>query len=278
MKRRNIIYVLLASVALLFAACNKQVTPEGGTLQIYNLSDYQNEKFDNPVPFDKVILGTPLMFVVKNADADVYSLWMGATGADYELRDSSSRIEEPDTNFVSRNSKGLSMTKNNKGEIARQGTYLFPGDFELVVLARNIYNKGADFEQTEMRQNITVVDTTCVLFGAPGDGEYRFEFTGSNGVGIPLSDVRFRTPSRNEVIVELNYNARQMTNDGTDISMAIKAGRASIWVDSEKLPFENDAYQWKNVNLKQEGGISLTVKASPGFEREYKISARNANF
>ena len=263
MKRRNIIYVLLASAAMLFAACNKQVAP-GGSLQIYQVGDYELG-IDKPLADgEKLYAGTAMMFVVKNGDGDVYTLWKGDKSSDYANRIVST-TKEGDENFVGENLIGLIMSKTEGGQFVVKSNYEEPGEYTATLVGRNIYEKGAKYKEMIYTKNVVVVDTACFLFHPdPKNSAYRFVFTTPSNTKATYEEL----PGNK---IQPKFKPDVMAS-AKSVSMNVAAGDASIWWNGAMLPYNQDRgyYQWQGVDFTVEQ--QLTVKArSAGYERTYTM-------
>lgn len=266
MKRRNIIYTLLASTAVLFAACNKQEAPSGA-LQIFQSGDYDAGELGNPLSEnDAIYTGITMAFVVEGADGDVYSLWLGDTvaGTNFGDKDLAANKENPDKNYVAENAKGVAMSLAN-GKFFAKAFYENPGVFQTTMVGRNIYDKGDSYKEMTYTRNVTVLDSTAILFHSEETRtDYRFRFTTP-----ALRHTKFTLLPGNKVQASFKQEGMANVKNG---KMQIRAGKASVWFNGEELPYNEDGayYSWEGVNFEVEN--TLVVKArSEGFEREYTI-------
>ncbi|MCL2327355.1 MAG: hypothetical protein FWC39_02450 [Bacteroidetes bacterium] len=259
MKRRNIIYVLLASVALLFAACNKQVAPSG-SLQIYQTGDY-DLGIDKPLADgERIYSNVVMVFVAKDADGDVYSLWKGDKASDYKNA-RISETKEGDENFVGANPTGVAMTKS-KGQFMVKTFYDEPGEYTATLVGRNIYEKGAEYKETIYTKNVVVVDTACFLDLL--NSTHRFRFSAP-------ADANTKVEQLPGYKIQPYFKASVMAS-ASNASMQISAGKASIWYNGVELPYNTSRgyYTWSNVDLTS--AKELVIKArSEGFERTYTV-------
>jgi hypothetical protein len=261
MNRRNIIYVSIASLALLFAACNKQEAPEG-VLKIYTPLDYALDN-DNPVAeTDTLYTGVNMTFVVKNATGDTYSLWLGEDSSDYNNRRVSETMEG-DTNFVRHNPRGLVMKQANNDFVV-ETAYTQPGEFVTTLVGRNIYEKGAEYKEMTVTRRVVVADTACFLFHPDASrGDYVFAFTKPR--------VMFTTFEELAGFKIQPYFEANVMSQATAVSMNLQAGAATIEATGGNLEFfpKTGIYQWTGVDMTQEQTITLTSRS--GYSRTYTI-------
>jgi len=263
MKRRNIIYVLLASAAVLFAACNKQEAP-GGSLQIYQTGDY-TLGLDKPLPDgERIYTDISMAFVVKNGDGDTYSLWLGEPKSDYEEEyRRASENKEGDKNFVSANTKGLAMSKQNNGDFMVKTFYANPGEFKITLVGRNIYEKGAEYKEMTYTKNVVVVDTVCSLFPSQPSTSYRFVFMTPSA-----SNAKYERQLDNKIQPCFKHDAMA---SATNVSMNIAAGKASILWNDEPLPYNSmrSYYELRGADFTKEN--KLTVVSRSDYKCTYTV-------
>lgn len=261
MNKRNIIYVSFASLALLFAACNKQETPDG-VLKIYNPLDY-SLGIDNPVSESDILYTDVRMtFVVKNATGDTYSLWLGESASDYNNRRISETMEG-DTNLVGENTRGLAMKKTTD-DFVIETAYTEPGEFVTTLVGRNIYEKGAEYKEMTVTRRVTVVDTACFLFHSDASrGDYRFAFTRPR--------VMFTTFEELPGFKIQPYFEASVMSQAEAVSMNLQAGAATIEATGGTLTYYplTGIYQWVGVDMTVSQTITLTSRS--GYSRTYTI-------
>ncbi|MDR2963552.1 MAG: hypothetical protein LBU90_08000 [Bacteroidales bacterium] len=262
MKRPNIIFVSLASLALLFAACNKKEAPSG-TLKLYTPYNY-GLGIDEPIP-DGELLYTdiPLAFVVKGGDGDTYSLWMGTPSSDYSKRRTSEQ-QSGDQNFVEMNTSGIFMKKTNDDFVV-QNYFDEPGEFTMTLVARNIYEMGTEYKETIYQKHVTVVDTACFLFVSdPNNTAYRFVFT------TPAARYASFTVTGTTIQPLFDAGANGMNLAGS-VSMNIAAGNASIVFNGVALPYNAQRRYYTLTGADFTKPNTLTVVSRSNYTRDYTI-------
>ncbi|MDR1762290.1 MAG: hypothetical protein LBR55_07555 [Bacteroidales bacterium] len=290
MKKRNIMYILLASMAVLALACNKQETPTGGSLNrgdgtysIYDSKDFLLNRTNPLKEGDTIYCGALMSFALNNADADVYSFWSGApniynfwtgeftsSGADYEKRNEAIE-KEGDENFVKLNNYGLPMTKKN-GEFVREAfAYTTPGDFTITIVGRNTYDMGDSYTEHIEQINVAVRDSNTNLFGEGLFYQFLYyQYNGSLGLSPGQSAGSIEQMPNNEIQPCLNAANMGKANN---VSFAIKAGRTKLFVDGDPVEVDNSKqwYALKNIDLSTTAKEIVVKAQSPGYERTYTL-------
>jgi hypothetical protein len=117
--------VVLISLLFLFTGCKEELDkPQGGFSWYYQ--DDADKTNSNP---SVVQVGDPLIFESNSSDADYCIVWTGDDGHDYNKRNLSQDVSNPDTSYVEENHVGITL-KDDNGVLKTKNpySYKYPGD------------------------------------------------------------------------------------------------------------------------------------------------------
>ena len=271
MKKLNIFYVLIvACAAMVFTSCKDEPVPTSD-LTWYITEDFNLNRV-NPQPLT-VHVGQNITFMSKKSDGDVYVVWPGDEGFNYNKRNLSTAQAKDTVNNVVNKNKGISMYKNAQGEWINRYSYNYakPGTYTVYLSVRNVFDNGLKYTEALDSAVITVIDTANALFGLD-QAKYKFvpfykyvnTVDGKTKTAIVQSSNIVTSGST--VTIKLPYEA-----DVTNLEIFMKADKSTISVNEGTVTYneEDKAYTWKGslatsktITVTSQGGVSATYTLS----------------
>lgn len=271
MKKFNIFYVLIvACAAMVFTSCNDEPVPTSD-LTWYITEDFNLNRV-NPQPLT-VHVGQNITFMSKKSDGDVYVVWPGDEGFNYNKRNLSTAQAKDTVNNVVNKNKGIAMYKNAQGEWINRYSYNYakPGTYTVYLSVRNVFDNGLKYTEALDSAVITVIDTANALFGLD-QAKYKFvpfykyvnTVDGKTKTAIVQSSNIVTSDST--VTIKLPYEA-----DVKNLEIFMKADKSAISVNEGTVTYneEDKAYTWKGslatsktITVTSQGGVSATYTLS----------------
>lgn len=273
MKKFNILYVLIIAVsAVFFTSCNGDEPEPTSDLTWYITEDF-NLNRENEKPLT-VHVGENITFMSKKADGEVYVVWPGDEGFDYNKRNVALNYLDADSNTVKLNNKGKAMVKNSKDEWVTNPSYIYskPGTYTVVLVVRNVYDNGLKYSEAVDSAVITVIDTVTKLFDLD-ESKYKFiprykyvnTIDGKTKTGVVAkSDI---IVDGTNVTIKLPYEAKI-----DELDIYIKIDKSTLTGDDADITFSNEdkSYSWKGSLATSK---TITVTSQGGDSQDYIISA-----
>jgi|SRR5690554_2061238 len=170
MKKLSIIVI---SLLFLFTGCKEELDKPQGGFSWYYQSDAEKTEINPSV----VQVGDPLIFESNSKDVDFCVLWTGDDGHDYNKRNLSTDKSTPDTSYVDENHVGITLSNENGiFKTKNPYSYLYPGDYTIYFVSRNVDTETMDYVETIDSSSITVQDTLCELFAPPSADAAQYKF------------------------------------------------------------------------------------------------------
>jgi len=217
MKKNNLLYVILAGL-MVFTSCKDKVEDPTPGFEYYLTSDLAY-KAENPNP-EVVYVGQEVSFVSTANDADVYTVWTGDLGHNYELRDIPEGTPNDD-NYVKLKNKGVGLEYKDGVAQSKYGyKYVAVGEYKIAFVSRNILDGGLEYAETVEYKTITVADTVADLFPAPGIDASSYKFYVSSPKSIKNTD-----PVVDGLVATLNV---PFEADLSEVKISLAAGWAEI--------------------------------------------------
>lgn len=263
------ILCILACATLFAVSCKQHQEDPTGGFSIYEETDYALNQIDLSKATDltiekKLKVGQSIVFVAANSDADYYAVYPGEKGNNYYNRNLSDTVPN-DTNYVSLKKNGYALTKAGNGVYTfTYGGFSNPGEYTIVFISRNVYDKGEVIKETIDSIKVTVEDFNTDLFGT---NTTNYKFLVNKPKGSTYVDNGDAT-----VTITVPYGS-----DLSDAQIGLKAFNASIDFDEKTSLTVNDAglYTWKGSFSKTEPRI-ITVTSLNGVSKDYTVNVVEA--